>query len=347
MVLYKCPCGYETNRKYSMERHITRKKCINLSIISIDSLNSEPKREDWSSLTEEEKAEKKKEYRLNRSSLGSMSDDRFARYTLNKLKLYSKRRGHEPPNWSVEKVLEILKANAVYKVETHNGILEFPMMLTNGYFNSASVDRIDNNIGYIEGNYELRPHFLNNLYKITGEDIKNIIIMREQSLSDEELLEIVEILKDRSLKNTNFFYNMASSAKKHSTDKKTFDFKTIEECSNFLVEKYIEQGGRCAYTNIPIYPVINHKYKASIERKNPLESYNKDNIILITVELNGQPAGQCKNEDISEEQRQLSLEAGIFNQIYWDECTKFTKETRLICDQIREISSTFLKNNLA
>ena len=143
---------------------------------------------------------------------------------------------------------------------------------------------------------------------------------------------------------------MANSAKrnclKSKENHKTFDFKTVKEGAIFLIKKYIEQGGRCAYTNIPIYPEVNNCYKISPERVNPTKGYSEDNIILIVVGLNGRLSGQYLNKNISEEQKQLALEAGKFNQEYWDTCTKMTIEIKKHCNEAREYGKQILLANL-
>jgi hypothetical protein len=110
-----------------------------------------------------------------------------------------------------------------------------------------------------------------------------------------------------------------------------------------LKNKYIEQGGRCAYSKIPIYPIQKHKYMMSAERKNPLLGYIEDNIILVVIGLNCPLSGQFLNEDISEEQRELALTSVLFNQEYWDISTLLTHGRRMICEKIRNAEREFLK----
>jgi len=153
-----------------------------------------------------------------------------------------------------------------------------------------------------------------------------------------------------SIKSSKFFSGMARTMKVNSintTNKnKKFDFDSLKECKLFLIKLYIKQGGRCAYSNIPIYPERNHKYKLSPERIDPTKSYNKDNIVLIVIGLNGSPAGQWLNEDLSEQQHQIALKSGIFNQDYWNSCTKITPEIIIKMDKAREYGFKILSEKI-
>lgn len=141
-----------------------------------------------------------------------------------------------------------------------------------------------------------------------------------------------------------FFYKLANGAKSHSSDKKIFDFKSISECAYFLIQIFIKQGGRCAYSNVPIYPISGHKYMMSIERKNPLNGYTKENIILIVAGLNCPPSGQIHNKNRDEIEKEEILKTSIFNQEYWDKCTLLTIERRIICEKIRMIERNLLSS---
>jgi hypothetical protein len=288
------------------------------------------------------KAEEKKKLKF---SLGSKTELQYAGYILRNIKEGTKKRNviriknklelHEMPIFSHINIKEILDKNRVYTVEnTIAGDLKFPLRLTNGYYNSASFDRIDDNIGYVIENIEIRPQFLNNFYKFTTEDIRYVVNIREN-------IQNHIYLKDNYSKLKKFFFGLIHGAKICISNKKSdrnisIDFKSTTDFVSFLIGLYVEQGGRCAYSYIPIYPIIKHKYKISMERKNPTLSYNKNNILLIAVELNGRPCGQFLNKYISEENRQNALENGIFNQEYWNICTNLTHERKMLCELAKE-----------
>jgi hypothetical protein len=355
-------------------------------ITYVDKLQEKKSPRDYSGCTPEEKkklfAERNRKASnaryLKKSFAGYMSEKQYASYVRNNMIQGTKKRNKkkekedeveveeekkseykenmlEMEDWTTEDVLEILKKNQVYTIpDTHVGTIEFPLRLTNSYFNSASVDRIDDNLGYIEGNYEIRPQFLNNLYKLTTDNIKELVFLREQNWNIEELTKIAkEIAKDTKKTDSNdtmnFFGNIARAAKTAIGNKKedrnvTFDFESNEKYKQFLIQKFIEQGGRCYYSNVPIYPQINHKYKISAERVDPRESYNKDNIVLIVVGLNTRPCGQFLNEKLTEEQRDQALADGIFNQEYWDSCTKLTEERKMKCQEARNHDRVLLES---
>jgi len=341
MVKYKSPCGYTSSDRSCMGRHITSHKCVNLNI-SLDDLCVEKARnlrQDISHLTEEEKIQRlkdqKKQYKINNKelikkqqqeydlkigSLGAQTDVQHARQILKHMKSHSITREHKFSDyWNVDKVLELLRDNQIYKV----GLFEFPMKLTNGYYNSASIDRIDDTKGYEIDNIEVRPLFLNSSRKLTTKHIQQLSVLRTIPRSIDELKNIVLLLKQKPI-SYNFFNSTARHAKnKRGAEKRNikFDFKDIDECVNFLIEKYIEQGGRCYYSNIPINPICNDSFMASIERKNPTKSYCRDNIVLIVYGLNFPIRGQFLNSKISDEQREIALKSATFNQEYWNKCT--------------------------
>jgi len=356
MVLYKCECGYETNIKGHMKNHLNRIISCTLNkdmkLIDVNTLLIKGKiYQKLSHLTLEEKSEKDKQRHSkndsNNNILGKLTTEMFAKQVLKYMKNSSKKRNHNLPSWILEDVVKILQNNQIYIIkDTVLGQLEFPMMLTNGYHNTASFDRINNNLGYYESNIEIRPFFLNTLYKLDTEDIKNIIKIREEKQNNQEL---VNIAKNITSKWTCFFYTLSKSAKHHSDENrgKTFDFINIKECALFLIKLYIEQGGRCAYSKIPIYPETGHKYRISTERLDPTKSYSKDNIVLIVVGLNGRLPGQYLNKNLTDEQTQEALEAARFNQEYWDICTKMTPEIVQKCEEVREYGKHILLENLS
>jgi hypothetical protein len=331
-----------------MQKHLNRKRsCIpgkDMKLINVNDLCVERKTEKLDHLTQEEKdlrcKNQSKEIERNKRKTGYLTEDEYAKQLLENMKRNTIKRNikrkinnlplHELPSWSSEEVLKILQENSIYKItDTIIGTLEIPMKLTNGYFNSASFDRIDDNIGYNDSNYEIRPFFLNCRYKLTTEDLKDLVILREQIQDETELKELLST-------SYQFFYQLAHGAKssvEHKSKKITFDFK-LPECAAFLKKLWIEQGGRCAYSNVPIYPIVKHKHKISIERKNPNKGYTRDNIVLITIGLNSQPAGP-RNFDGQ----------GIFNQEFWNKYFILTDEINLKCKKAKEIGRQILEKN--
>jgi len=356
-MVYKCLCGnYETNNKGHMKNHLDRKnQCIpgrDMASIDINTLfiigKSIKIHEDLSNLTQNEKRERKKYQQTKndtkRGGIGKMSLEKFAKYLFHNIKIRSEKRNHILPSWAVHDVIKILEDNNNYIVsDTKLGDLTFPMMLTNGYYNSVSFDRINDDLGYTEENIEIRPQFLNTRYKLTTKDIKDLVEIREEKQNEQELIEIANCLSVFNY--SNFFYKLALSIKSTTNERKSFNFDNISECALFLIHMYINQGGRCDYSNIPIYPIVKHKYKISPERLDPLKSYSKDNIVLIVIGLNGSPCGQYLNKNISEEQRQISLDTGKFNQEYWNKCTKMSPEITKKIKEVKEYGRKILIEN--
>jgi hypothetical protein len=289
-----------------MSKINTNELCINRKILHTN----------LSHLTIKEKQDREKKQRLQleikRGALGAMTEIKYARYLLKNMKINSKKRGHKVPEWSIKEVFEILDKNRIYKIDD----IEIPLKLTNSYFNSASIDRINNNMPYNLDNIEIIPHFLNTndskMSKIKKDDWKIIQSLRDIQRNENELVKIADFINKR--KSMGFFRCLVRNAYKSSREStninKNFGFETYEECFRFLIQKYINQGGRCAYLGIPIYPEVNHKYKISIERKDPSKGYNESNILLIVSSLNSPPIGRFLNKNISDEDRRSALIAG-------------------------------------
>lgn len=57
---------------------------------------------------------------------------------------------------------------------------------------------------------------------------------------------------------------------------------------DFLVDLFKKQGGRCAYSGIPLTfgSYFDHWWVCSLERKDPLKGYTRDNVCLIAIEFN-------------------------------------------------------------
>jgi len=359
MVMYKCKCNYETHDITKIKRHLARKNpCIpgeDFSNIDIKTLMTQPMLKnpmDLSELSTEEKRERRLQQKIVISTktrtCGNMNIEQFSKKIYNDMITSSKKRNHIL-ELSQENILTILENNNIYIVpDTILGDLEFPLVSSNGFHNTSSFDRINDDIGYGRDNIEIRPRFLNNTKKLTTDMIRNIIILRQEKQIQEELENIANNINN--FDSDNFFYKLASSiimnskaAKKKS---KEFGFNGNRECALFLIKKYIEQGGRCIYTNTPIYPETGHLYKISPERLDPTKGYSKDNIVLIVVGLNGAPSGQCSNNHLSEEERNNALKQGIFNQEYWDLCTKITPDIIEKYKEVKDYGKQMLLDNL-
>jgi len=360
-ILYRCLCNYETNKKYSMAKHLNRKtSCVSgkdMTLINIDTLliKGLVYKTD---LTQEEKKERRMQQIIDNNTLhkklGQMTLEKFAKQKLMNMKISSEKRNHNEPLFTIDNIIHLLEKKSNYIIEnTILGTLVFPLQLTNGYYNSASFDRINNNLGYFEDNIEIRPIFLNTTIKLSTENIKDLIKLRENKQDELKLIDIAKYINSYTSKH--FFYNLAYGMKnslKHRNIKNNernliFDFNSVKECALFLIKKYIQQGGCCAYSYAPMCLETNNQFKISPERLDPTKGYLKDNIVLIVIGLNARPSGQFLNKHISDEERQTASEAGKFNQEYWDTCTKMTPEIRLRCQEALEYGKKILLDNLS
>ncbi len=78
---------------------------------------------------------------------------------------------------------------------------------------------------------------------------------------------------------------------------------TERDCSHdidfeFLVELYNKQNGLCAYSGIPMTfgSYLDKNWVCSLERKDPLKGYTKDNVCLICVEFNTKDSTAVYND---------------------------------------------------
>lgn len=311
-LIYTCLCGYQTNSRPRIREHLKRKiPCttdkdltkINVDDLCTGRLNKNSKRTDKEFIPKKNSVEYERKRSIKRSELGAMSERTFAGFLLRNMRKNSKKRNHDPPTWTIDKVLELLQKNKVYKV---NENIEIPLQLTNGYFNSASFDRLDNTKGYTEDNIQIVPWFLNvedgKMSKVTNWD--EIIKNRYIPWTKQDLKKIKDEI-DKPISRS-FFYQLARNAYHHKGVK--FGFDSIQDLTKFIINLGIKQGWRCGYLGCKMYPEIGHRYKMSLERLNPENGYTEDNIILIISSLNGRPAGQRKC--VSEDQRKKSIQAG-------------------------------------
>jgi hypothetical protein len=344
--LYGCECGYKTYDRSRMRSHLNRKKpCTNknMSSINIDDLMIRKKKlTNISELTTEEKTTRKNElaniYNLKKAIPGGRTDIQFVNCILMHMKQASIRRKHQIPEFTFDTLFKLLCENLIYKVNTPVGSVEIPLLLTNGYINSASVDRIDNSKGYTYDNVRVIPRFLNvsddKMSKINPEDWTEILTNRERPRNTEELTNIINHIENNFISST-FFYKLANSAYWHSKNNNlSFDFESIGECSLFLIKKFIEQGGRCAYIKIPIYLESKHKYKTSIERINHTIGYTKENTVLIVSSLNCPPGGPKNNNTCA-----LGLNLDKLNEWIF-----FTEEKQNLVNKLIEFEISVLKN---
>ena len=186
-----------------------------MASVDVDTLCIERKREDISHLSEEEKVLRCKELKLIRTTkvnqLGALADIDYAKNLLKNMSKNSIRRNHViPDGWTDKKLLKLLSDNRIFKIETDIGTVEIPLKLSNGYWNSASVDRLDDTKGYEFTNIQIIPRFLNvneqRMNKIGPEEIKEIVKLREITQDVENLTEVSNLMIDYN--SYNFFIDL-------------------------------------------------------------------------------------------------------------------------------------------
>lgn len=144
---------------------------------------------------------------------------------------------------------------------------------------NVSLERLNQEKGYIKDNIVLCCQEFNGRIQWDLNKINNISSLRNENyIFDKKIIETsLKILIGSTLGNC-------------IRSNKLFDI-TIED----LKDQYVNQNGRCAYSNIILNPVISHKnkhykrnsnWKMSIERKDVKIGYTKENILLICLEFN-------------------------------------------------------------
>jgi len=168
---YLCDCGYQTERQNHMKRHLNMKNSCtpdkDMKTIDIDTLLIGKKiRPRLPHLNQDEKNERFKQLnivsRTKLNSLGNWSLEKFAKKLLHHMKKHIEEKNKKlleennnllaDVDWTFEDVVKLLQnTNSVYIIhDTILGDIEFPMRLTNGYFNTPRrYSNIMNNVNFI------------------------------------------------------------------------------------------------------------------------------------------------------------------------------------------------------
>jgi hypothetical protein len=304
--------------------------------------------------------------RRRRRSRGTITHRRFARRLYTNMTYRTAKWNKSRLNPSVpvamftfEAFSKFLFSVDTYIVETSCGTMYFPMVFTNGFYNTASPDRIrDNSVVHpskqehsaLEGddgvctaysldNLQIRPTFMNSPYALKDDDFRSLTRSRNIPQSLDQLNYVATVINDSSCDTHSpgfgFFCKLASHAKFNTKAKKgsrkimyhLHDRPSI--AAKDLLRMYIEQGGRCAYTNVPIIPHTSARcFKISLERIDPCGHYELSNLVLIAAGFNTRPPGQYSSADLSDQEKREAMLFGCWNQTYWDRCTLVDRITR-------------------
>lgn len=159
----------------------------------------------------------------------------------------------------------------------------------------VSMERLDTSKGYIEDNVVLCCLEFNSHNQWTAQKIQEMMSIYEHGHE----FDYKQIDWQSYTTGDKTIYEMAmcklnaivSHAKTNSKSRNMRLYKMrsdIDIDKRFLLELYINQQGRCAYSGIPLqfgsYKDMN--WTVSLERINPMKGYTKDNVCLICNEFN-------------------------------------------------------------
>ena len=224
--------------------------------------------------------------------------------------------------------------NPIYRPK--NTSFEFVNAKLSGYFNTPVHDRINDSLPYSFDNISVRPHFLNSAcsfkdeYVVVDEygnsaihnDFVELDTGRYRKRTNNELHMVIEQITDNS-KSDGKLYEMSETIfLKRSIMENTWN--SIPDVLLYIIELFISQGGRCAFTGYPMCFKFKNPFAVTSFRRNQNGPFNVDNIILIVAGLNTKRAGQ-RSKHLSEEVIHQAVLDGSFNQTYWDNSTKADK----------------------
>jgi len=158
----------------------------------------------------------------------------------------------------------------------------------------ASSERLNNDLGYPEFNTVLVClEFNTGNTQWSRDKVKGLKELRSKPVDLDALTTQVENAKGKGSISPlrRFTTNLFRSAQKHSL-RIAKNPKRSKENSEFsltvddILQKIIDQKGRCAYSSIPLAYERNADYRASIERINSKLGHTDENTVLICLDFN-------------------------------------------------------------
>lgn len=147
-----------------------------------------------------------------------------------------------------------------------------------GCLQSASIDRINSDLGYIVGNVQLlssainmaKNKYGNNLFELWISEIRKPTRPQEQP----QLLYLRRLL-DGAVHRSRWY--------RHQRRKNELE---IDISIQYLSDLWIMQNGKCALTGISMSNLKGTPFSASIDRINHVNGYTKNNIQLVSISAN-------------------------------------------------------------
>jgi len=158
----------------------------------------------------------------------------------------------------------------------------------------ASPERLNNDLGYPESNTVLVCLEFNTAHIQWSRDtVKKLRELRDKPVDLDALTTHVENAKGKRTKSplrqfATILFKCAKAhlrqiAKNPNRSKENSEFSLTVD---IILQKIIDQKGRCAYSSIPLAYKRGSKYRVSIERINNKLGYTKENTVLICLEFN-------------------------------------------------------------
>jgi hypothetical protein len=174
----------------------------------------------------------------------------------------------------------------------------------------ASPERLNNDLGYPESNTVLVCLEFNTGHtQWSWDKVKQLRELRNKPVDLDALTTQVANAKGKWSKSPlrQFAAQLFQSARSHSRNIAK-NPKRSEENSEFtltvddILQKIIDQKGRCAYSSIPLAYKLKAGYRMSIERINNKLGYTKENTVLICIDFNSTDQSSISDNAIGSSQ---------------------------------------------
>jgi hypothetical protein len=214
-------------------------------------------------------------------------------------------------------MFEITKEDLIKKFEEQNGKCWYSgiELQTDKRVWKVSLERKDPSLGYTYDNTVLCCREFNGRCQWSPHEIRGLVyqVLMEEQDRDHVELETFDIVpkekkEDNHATPREAMQQLVGSAHartknwKEKNDPRGGD-KDFELSFDVLKTLYNDQKGRCAYSGLPFDYGTKHR-KPSLERKDPLKPYTKENVCLIWMVWNTQETIAYTKYDINPDDRQ-------------------------------------------
>lgn len=206
----------------------------------------------------------------------------------------------------------------------------FVALCTNGLFNSMSVERINELLGYLLTNVRPIPRCLNSGKAQFTDDVANLIASKALEPTT-NAAQVIHMLMTPSSTGPRVFMNKAISSTKYSTKRRQAKGRSLadSEMTEAIYLRLVKkQGGRCALTGAKLLFSTHDRgdprraLQASIDRLDDSVTYIEPNLRLVCQCFNSSCNGGQRSKQATEAARALSrqlttLPASYMRQSMW------------------------------